>query len=134
LNQPGHLNRRFSSILRESGHSTHPWFSGHTGGDNDNVRTPKSLSKTITRREVALDFGRGGDMREVGGNTWRVDDIIQAELKDVRTFSGCNSTSRRGLMTSVTRGFVLRRRAKGWPIPPKDVLAYVGTLLERGWY
>jgi hypothetical protein len=69
-------------MLRKSKGGTHPWFSGHASGDDDNVCTPKSLGKTVIWREVALDLGRSGDMREVGGNTRCVDDIIQAKLKE----------------------------------------------------
>lgn len=32
-------------------------------------------------------------------------------------------------ITSVTRGFVLRRRAKGWPIPPKHH-SQIGAMLK----
>ena len=75
-------------MVYRSMHSTHSWFSGHTSGDDDNVSTPKSFGETIIRREVALDFGRSGDMREVGGNTRGVDDIIEAELSDVQILCG----------------------------------------------
>jgi hypothetical protein len=88
LNQPGHLKRWISIGLRKSGHGTHSWLSGHASRDDDNVCTAKSLGKTIIWREVALDLGWSGDVREIGGNTWRVDDIIQAELEDVHTLVG----------------------------------------------
>jgi len=75
-------------MVYKSKHGTHSWFSGHTSGDDDNVSTPESFGETTIWREVALDLGRSGDMREVGGNTRCVDDIIQTELEDVSILSG----------------------------------------------
>jgi hypothetical protein len=37
-----------------------------------------------------------------------------------------------GLVTSVTKGFALRRRAKGWPIPPNGCVILRWVIIGEG--
>ncbi len=67
---------------------THSWFARHTSGDNDNVSPLQSLGKTVIWRQVALNFGRSCDVREVCGNARGVDNIIETKLEDVHVSVG----------------------------------------------
>ena len=94
---------------------THSWLARHASGDYDDIGTLEDLRKTFIWGKIAFDLGGRCDVREVGSDTRCIDDIKEAELMDY-SHSACVRWG--DAVTSVTRGFVLRRRAKGWPIPP----------------
>jgi hypothetical protein len=94
---------------------THSWLTGYASRDDDDISTLEGLCKTFIWWEVSLDLSGGCDVREVCSDARCVDDIKEAELVDC-SHSAC--VRREEAVTSVTPGFVLRRRARGWPIPP----------------
>jgi len=74
----------------------------NSGWDNDHVGASEGLLHAIVCREVTLDllpqsqcllftlqprkvaYGNGGDVGEIGGDTWGVDNIVESELVDKR--------------------------------------------------
>jgi hypothetical protein len=88
MNLPSHLEGYSVSVVTKGLGDTHSWFAGHASRDNDNVSILQSLGKTIIRRQVTLNLGRSCDVREVGRNAGRVDDIIEAKLEDIRALVG----------------------------------------------
>lgn len=60
--------------------TTYSWLSWHTSGDDDDVGTSKDLGQAVIRGKVADDLRRGRDVRQIRGDTGRVDDIVQPEL------------------------------------------------------
>jgi hypothetical protein len=99
----------------QSAVGTHSWLTGYASRDDDDVSTLEGLRKTVIWGKVALDLSGCCDVREVGSYARCIDDIIEAELMDC-SHSACVRWGE--AVTSVTPGFVLRRRARGWPIPP----------------
>lgn len=53
----------------------HTRLTGNTGRDDNDLGTLERLGKTIVSGEVALNNGRGVDVRNVGSNTWGVDTV-----------------------------------------------------------
>lgn len=66
---------------------------GNAGGDDDNVGSRKRLLHSIIGGEVAFDFGDGGDVGQIGGNTGSVDDIVEGEVVDL--FAGLEEERQR---------------------------------------
>jgi hypothetical protein len=89
---------------------THSWLARHASGDYDDIGTLEDLRKTVIWGEVAFDFCGGCDVREVCGYARCIDYIKKAKLVDGSHLVGVGWGEG---VTSVTRGFVLRRRAKG---------------------
>jgi hypothetical protein len=94
----------------ESVDGTHSWLAGHASRNYDDMSTLEDLGKTVIWRKVAFNLSGCCDVGEVGGDTRCIDDIIEAELVDC-SHSACVGWGEP--VTSVTRGFVLSRRAKG---------------------
>jgi hypothetical protein len=88
LDTPSHLKNQSVLYDHRRLDGTHSWFARHASGDNDNVSPLQSLGKTVIWRQVALNFGRSCDVREVGGNARGVDNIKETELEDVRVSVG----------------------------------------------
>jgi hypothetical protein len=99
----------------QSAVGTHSWLTGYASRDDDDVSTLESLRKTVIWREISLNFSGCCDVREVCSYARCIDDIKEAELMDC-SHSECVRWGE--AVTSVTPGFVLRRRARGCPIPP----------------
>lgn len=55
-------------------------------------------------------------MREIGSNTWCVDNIVKTELTrmKVKNFRICSASDKEIVVTSVTSGFDLSSSARGW--------------------
>ena len=58
----------------------HSWFSGNTGWDENQVHTGKGLIQTVCTLE-AMHLGATVDVTEVSGDTWRVHDVVQIQLR-----------------------------------------------------
>ena len=71
-----HVTHHQHIELVEQNRGTHTGFAGHTGGNDDDIRTGQGFGETIVGRQVTLDFGWGGDVGEIGGDTGGVDDIV----------------------------------------------------------
>lgn len=71
---------------------TYTGLSGDAGRDDNNVRAGQCLLQAIIRREVALDFSRGGDVGEIGGNARGVDDIEEAQLCETLSLMSIEET------------------------------------------
>lgn len=56
---------------------------GNASGDDDDVGTGEGLLHAIVGGEETVDGGNRGDVGQVGGDTRRVDDIVQREVVDV---------------------------------------------------
>lgn len=56
----------------------------NTSGNDNDVSASKGLLQTIVGWEVAINGGNRGDVRQVGGDTWGVHDIVQREVVDER--------------------------------------------------
>jgi hypothetical protein len=117
--------------------TTYTRLTGHTGRDDDDLSTLKSLLQTIIGWEVACDLCGSRDMREISCNSGGVHNIVESEL--------CEGALRRSEMydgtyqwplTSVTSGLALRSKESGWPIPPgipHDLRYYrYSRMLNRG--
>lgn len=59
---------------------THTRLPRDTCGDYDEVCALECPAKSIVGGKEALDLCRRGDVGQIGGNTGRVDDIIEAKL------------------------------------------------------
>lgn len=66
---------------------THARLPRDTCGDYDEVCAFERPAKSVVRRKESLDLCRRGDVGQIGGNTGRVDDIIEAKLS---THQGCH--------------------------------------------
>ena len=89
---------------------THSWLARHASGDYDDIGTLEDLRKAVIWGEVTFDLGGGCDMRKVCGYARCINYIKEAKLLD-GSHSECMGWGEG--VTSLTRGFVLRRRAKG---------------------
>lgn len=56
----------------------------NASGDDDDVGALEGLGHTAVGWEVAIDLSDGRDVRQVGGNTWSVDDIVERKVVDER--------------------------------------------------
>jgi len=88
-----------------------PWS---TSGNHDDIG---AFLRPSSAKKKTFHFRRGGDMGQIGCHAGGVDNIEQAELGEnkVRLCETTWTDER----TSEISGFDLRRRAKGWPIPPR---------------
>lgn len=106
---------------------SHAGLAWDASGDNNDVGAREGLLEAVIRGQVARDFGGGRNVRDISRDTGGVDDIEQAELSAVRNTQRrkfglgeswiVRNRAERG-RTSVTSGFSLRRRERGWPMPP----------------
>lgn len=62
----------------------HSWLAWNSGWDNNDIGILESELGSILLWQVAGDFSAGGDVGEISGNTWGVDNIVESELIDER--------------------------------------------------
>ena len=55
---------------------------GNTSRDDNDVSTGQGLGETVISREETVNGGDGRDVREIGGDTGSVDDIVEREVVD----------------------------------------------------
>ena len=65
---------------RTAGRVTYTRLPGDTCGDDNDVGALERLAEAIVVGEEALDLGGRRDVRQVGSDTGRVDDIVEAKL------------------------------------------------------
>lgn len=109
----------------------HAGLAGDTGGDEDNLGALEGGGQAGGGRVEALDGGLGVDVGNVGGNTCMIGGVgvslnatlgvwlLLLELPEERlkaSLPGAMRISYRA--SSVTLGFNLSSRERGWPIPP----------------
>lgn len=76
---------------------------GNASGDDDDVGSREGLLHSIIGGEVAVDFGDGGDVGQIGRNTGSVDDIVEGEVVDL--FAGLEEERQRlGVEVSAGQG------------------------------
>lgn len=59
---------------------THSWLSWNTSGNNYDVCAREDVLEALIWGKETLDLRGGRDMRQVGGNSWGINDIVEAEL------------------------------------------------------
>ena len=60
---------------------THSWLSWDTGGDDYDVCAGEDFLEALIWGQETLNLGGGRDVRQVGGNSWCIDDIVEAKLR-----------------------------------------------------
>lgn len=60
------------------------WLTRDASRDDNDVGISEGLLHAIIGGEVALNLSNGGDVGEIGGNAWCVDDIVEGEFVDER--------------------------------------------------
>jgi hypothetical protein len=71
----------------------HSWFSGNTGRNDDNITSGQGFGKSgialgrpsAGRWQIARDFGRSGNVTQVGSDSRGAHNIVTAQFTDMRT-------------------------------------------------
>jgi hypothetical protein len=72
-----------SSLSHSRADETHSRLAGYTCGDDNDLSACQRLRETVILREIAIDLCWGRDVREIGGDTGSVDDIVKAQLANM---------------------------------------------------
>ena len=59
-------------------------LTGNTSRNDHHISARERLLHAIVCWEVAVDLRNGADVRQVGGDAWGVDDIVEGEVVDER--------------------------------------------------
>ena len=94
----------------------HAWLAGNTSGNEHDFCTLKSCCQSAGCRVVAGDLALGVDVADVCCDTWNQKSVVVEAADEQKGVPGAMRISYSA--KSVTRGFSLRRRDNGWPIPP----------------
>jgi hypothetical protein len=94
----------------------HAWLAGDASGDEDDFGTFQSCCEAAGCWVVAGDLALGVDVADVCCNTWDEKSVVVDPADKKEDVPGAKRISYNA--KSVTRGFSLRRRDNGWPIPP----------------
>lgn len=63
---------------------THSWLSWDTRGDDYDVCASEDLLEALIWGKETLDLCGSRDVRQVGGNSWCVDDIVETKLRGMK--------------------------------------------------
>ena len=94
----------------------HAWLAGNTSGNEHDFCTLKSCCQSAGCWVVAGDLALGVDVADVCCDTWNQKSVVVEAADKQKGVPGAMRISYSA--KSVTRGFSLRRRDNGWPIPP----------------